>query len=113
LCFHFHSIPGTFYFFSYFFYDPLIIEQCVVQLPIVCVFSGASFVIEFWFYCSVIRQYAGGYSIFLYLMRLALCPKRWSTLEKVPWLLWRMYFVLFQDGIFCRHLSFPLTLLCH
>jgi hypothetical protein len=30
-----------------FFYDPLIIEQCIIQLPIVGVFSAAAFVAEF------------------------------------------------------------------
>jgi hypothetical protein len=34
-------------FLPYFFYDPLISEQCVVQPPIVCVFSAAAFVVEF------------------------------------------------------------------
>jgi hypothetical protein len=68
----------------YFFYDPLIIEQHVFQLSIVCVFFAASFVFNFKFYCFVVRQFAGVISIFLYLLRLALCPNIWSTLEKVP-----------------------------
>jgi hypothetical protein len=34
-------------FLSYFFYDTLIIEQCVIQPPIICIFSAVAFVIEF------------------------------------------------------------------
>jgi hypothetical protein len=47
-------------------------EQHVVQSPVVEVFSAISFVIVFWFYSTVVRQYAGVLSIFLYLLRLAL-----------------------------------------
>jgi hypothetical protein len=52
-------------------------------------------------------------SIFLYLLRLAFCPKIWSILGKVPWAVRRMIIVLLQDGILCRHLSGPLVLWCH
>jgi hypothetical protein len=41
------KIPGTFLFPPYFFYKRPIVEQCVVQLPIVCIFSAADFVVEF------------------------------------------------------------------
>jgi hypothetical protein len=34
-------------FLSYFFSDPLIVEQYIVQPPIVCVFSSAAFIVEF------------------------------------------------------------------
>jgi hypothetical protein len=40
-CFHFHQL------LSYFFYDLLIIEQCVIQSPIICIFSAVAFVVEF------------------------------------------------------------------
>jgi hypothetical protein len=41
------AVSGTFLFPPLFFYDPLIIEQRVIQSPIVCVFSAATFVVEF------------------------------------------------------------------
>jgi hypothetical protein len=95
---------------SYFLYDPFIIWQCVVQLPIVCIFSAAAFVVESQFYCTVIQQYAGVFSIFLYLVNLSLCPMIRSILEKVLWLLRRMYIVLFQGEIFCKHWLGPFDL---
>jgi hypothetical protein len=45
--FIFISFQGTFDFLSYFCYHPLIIEQCVIQAPIICVFSAVVFVVEF------------------------------------------------------------------
>jgi hypothetical protein len=36
-----------FAFLPYFFCDPMIMEQCVVWLLIVCVFSATSFVVKF------------------------------------------------------------------
>jgi hypothetical protein len=52
-------------------------------------------------------------SIFLYFLMLALCPKIWSILNKVPWLLRRMYIVLPLDEIVCRHQLSPFDLWCH
>jgi hypothetical protein len=44
----FHDKKRKLYdFLSYFFYDPLILEQCVVLPPVVCIFSAAAFVFEF------------------------------------------------------------------
>jgi hypothetical protein len=43
----FISFQETFYFFSYFCYDLLIIEQCIIQPPIICIFSAVIFVVEF------------------------------------------------------------------
>jgi hypothetical protein len=34
-------------FLLYFFYDPLIIQQCVTQPPIICEFSAVVFVVAF------------------------------------------------------------------
>jgi hypothetical protein len=42
-------------------------------------------------------------SIFLYLLRLVLCPKIWSILEKFHGLLRRMHIVQKLDEIFCRN----------
>jgi hypothetical protein len=46
---------GVFCVPPYFFCDPLIIEQCVVQPPNVPIVSAAAFVVEFLFYSIVIR----------------------------------------------------------
>jgi hypothetical protein len=43
------SYQKTFDFLSYFFYDPLILEQCVIHPPIIYIFYSAVFVVEFWF----------------------------------------------------------------
>jgi hypothetical protein len=42
----FSLTPGTFNYLFYFINDPLFIEQCIVQLPIVCMFSTVV-VVEF------------------------------------------------------------------
>jgi hypothetical protein len=41
-------------------------------------------------------------SVFLYLLRLALCPMIWSILEKVPWAAEKNIYCVAVDGI-CRH----------
>jgi hypothetical protein len=65
------------------------------------------------FYCIVIREYTGDYFNFLYLLRLALCPKYDLVWRTFHGLLRRMYFVLFKGRIFCRYLSVPLDLWSH
>jgi hypothetical protein len=55
----------------------------------------------------------GVISIFLYLLRLALCPKLWSILEKVPWAAGKNVYCAVVDVIFFRHQLGPLDLLCH
>jgi hypothetical protein len=45
--FSFSLTSRNFLISSYFINDPLIIEQCVVQLPVVCMFSAVVFVAEF------------------------------------------------------------------
>jgi hypothetical protein len=54
----------------------------------------------------------GIFSIFLYLLRLSLCPKIWSILEKVHGLLRRMYIVPMLDEIVSRHQLGPFDLWC-
>jgi hypothetical protein len=49
-------------------------------------------------------------SIFLYLVRLALCPKIWSILEKVPWAAETNVYLQRLDEIFCRHQLGPFAL---
>jgi hypothetical protein len=50
-------------------------------------------------------------SIFLYLLRLALCPKIWSIFEKDPWATEEnVYCVQKLDEIFCRHQLGPFHL---
>jgi hypothetical protein len=52
--------------------------------------------------------------IFLFLLRLALCPKIWSILEKVLWdAEKKMYIVLLLNKIYCRHQLDPFDLWCH
>jgi hypothetical protein len=50
-------------------------------------------------------------SIFLYLLKLALCPKI-SILEKVPMAARRMYIVQKLDEMFCRHQLSTFDLWC-
>jgi hypothetical protein len=45
--FVFISFHETFDFLSHFFDGPLIVEQYVLQSPIICVFSVLAFVVEF------------------------------------------------------------------
>jgi hypothetical protein len=47
LCFHLIIFQELFYFLPYFFNNPLIMRQCVVQSPGFWVFSGALFVVMF------------------------------------------------------------------
>jgi hypothetical protein len=47
IIFIFIGFQETFDFLSHFFYDPLIVEQCIIQLPIICVFFAVDFVVEF------------------------------------------------------------------
>jgi hypothetical protein len=47
LVFIFINFQETFNFLFYFSDDPLIVEQCVVQLPVVCIFSGVVFGVKF------------------------------------------------------------------
>jgi hypothetical protein len=42
-------------------------------------------------------------SIFLYLLRLALCPKIWSILEKIPWAAKKNVYCAELDEIFCKY----------
>jgi hypothetical protein len=55
----------------------------------------------------------GVISVSLYLLRLALCPKIWCILEKVPWAAEKMYIVLLLDELFCRHQLGPFELWYH
>jgi hypothetical protein len=41
------NFQEPFDFLSYFFYDPLIVEQCVIQPPIIFSFFAVAFVVEF------------------------------------------------------------------
>jgi hypothetical protein len=41
-------------------------------------------------------------SVFLYLLRLALCPMIWSILKKFPWVAEKMYILQKLDEIFCQ-----------
>jgi hypothetical protein len=41
------SLPGMLKLPFYLIHDPLIIEQCGVQLPIISIFSAVVFVVEF------------------------------------------------------------------
>jgi hypothetical protein len=52
-------------------------------------------------------------SVFLYLLRLVLCPSIWSTLEKVPWAAGKNVYFFLLDEIFCRHQLGPFDLWCH
>jgi hypothetical protein len=47
LCFDFHELPEPFYYLSYFCYDPLVIEHCIIQAPTISMFSAIVFVVEF------------------------------------------------------------------
>jgi hypothetical protein len=44
--FIFISFQEPFGFLSYFFSNPLIIVQCVIQSPIICIFFAVAFVIQ-------------------------------------------------------------------
>jgi hypothetical protein len=44
--FIFLKLQEVFYFLSYFFYDPLITEQCGVQPPIAYIFTAAALVVD-------------------------------------------------------------------
>jgi hypothetical protein len=48
--------------------------------------------------------------IFLYLSRLALCPKIWSILEKVPWATEKSVYCIIVGEIFCRYQLGPFDL---
>jgi hypothetical protein len=45
--FIFINFQEPFDFLSYFFYDSLFIEQCVIKPPIIYILSAAVFVVEF------------------------------------------------------------------
>jgi hypothetical protein len=51
-------------------------------------------------------------SVFLYLLRLALCPKIKSILEKVLWAAEKNVYCAEVDEIVCRHQLGPLDLWC-
>jgi hypothetical protein len=53
----FSLTPGTFNYLFYFINDPLFIEQCIVQLPIVCMFSTVVFVVWKLFHGLLRRMY--------------------------------------------------------
>jgi hypothetical protein len=55
----------------------------------------------------------GVISVFLYLLRLALCPKIWSFWRKFRGLLRRMYIVLLKGEIFYWYLLGQFDLWCH
>jgi hypothetical protein len=90
----------------------LIIEQCVVQLPIFCVFSAVVFVVEFYFNALWSDRRQGIISIFLYLLRLALFPRYDQFWRNIHGLLKRMYILWMLDEIFCRHHLGPFDLWC-
>jgi hypothetical protein len=51
-------------------------------------------------------------SIFLYLLRLALCPKIWSILENIPWAAEKNVYCAKLDEILYRHQLGPFDLWC-
>jgi hypothetical protein len=53
----------------YFFDDPLVMQHRAVWSSGVLVFFAVSFVVEFWVYSVVVRQYGGGYFSFLMFVR--------------------------------------------
>jgi hypothetical protein len=59
------------------------------------------------------QQYSGFISIFFYLLRIALCPKKWFILKKVPWADEKKYIMLFKGKMLYRHLSGSFDLWCH
>jgi hypothetical protein len=75
-------------------------------------FSAAAFVVEFYFYSMWSESMQGVISVFLYLLRLTLCPMMWSILENVPWPAEKNVYCAVA-GHLSRHLSFPLDLWCH
>jgi hypothetical protein len=78
-------------------------------------FSAATFVFEFYFYSTVVRQYAGGYfNLLIFVDTCFVILVRYDLFwRKFHGLLRRIYIVLLQDGIFCSCLSGPLDLWCH
>jgi hypothetical protein len=81
----FIKFQESFDFLSYFFNDLLIIEQCVIQTPIIFYFLLLLLLLSSSFIALLSDSIQGVISIFLYLLRLALCPKILPILENVPW----------------------------
>ena len=77
-------LHAYFDFFFDFFCDLLVIQKRVVQPPYVGFFNSFSPVIEISSYCMWSEKMLGMISIFLNLPRLALWPRMWSILEKIP-----------------------------
>ena len=50
----FHLVPGMFHLFPYFFLDPSIIQECVVQSPCVLVGSWAYSGVDTELYCTLV-----------------------------------------------------------
>jgi hypothetical protein len=113
LFFYFHWIPGTIWFLPYFFDDPLMMEQCVVQFPGVWVFSSVPLLLSSTFTALWSESMQEVISVISYLLRLVLWPKMQPTLERVPLAAEKNVYVMqLQDGILCRCLSSPLYQWC-
>jgi hypothetical protein len=88
----------------------VIIEQCVVQLPTVCIVFTVFLLLRFSFNACWSHRMHGIISIFLDLLRVLLCLKIWPILEKFHGLLRRRYALQKLDEIFCRYWLGPFDL---
>lgn len=72
-----------FYFIFDFFFDPLVVRECVGLFPHFYKFSSFPLVISFQFCATVAKKTLGMISIFLNLLRLIVWYFIWSILENV------------------------------
>jgi hypothetical protein len=88
------------------------IKEWVIQFPAVCMFLSLFLLLSSSFIALWSDRMHSIISVFLYLLRLALCPWIWSILEKVPWVAEKNVYCIELDEIFCRHQVGPFDLLC-
>ena len=83
LCFYFYLLHDIFYFIFDFFFDPLVVQECVGLFPQFYKFSSFPLVIAFWFCATAAKKIVGMISIFLNLLRLIVWHFPWSILDNV------------------------------
>ena len=113
LCLYFHSSGSIFQFPFYFFFDPLIVRECVVYFSPICGFPEFLHVLDFWFHSTVARENTFQHLYSFELIEVIVWPSRWSILQNVSSALEEDCSLLPLGKVFCTNWLDLVGLYCY